>query len=229
MVHARKVGDKELTFIVSGRLWRNSFIMQDEETGTYWSHVSGEAMEGPLKGTKLTMIPAVHTTWGKWHTRHPEATLLAKSRKIRSSQYARYFEDPERTGLFRSRRLIKRMPAKALVHGLTIGLHALAVPDDSLGEGSFAQAHLGEEPVIIARGLDGGVRAFRARRAGKAMKFEKSNEKGTARDTQTGSSWNLERGAAVTGELAGERLEEIPVTLAFWFAWSSFYPNTEVL
>ena len=83
------------------------------------------------------------------------------------------------------------------------------------------------EPPVVAE--YGGVRAFRARRAGKAMKFEKSNEKGTARDTQTGSSWNLERGAAVSGELAGERLEEIPVTLAFWFAWSSFYPNTEVL
>jgi len=229
VVHARKIGDKELTFIVSGRLWRNSLVMQDKETGTYWSHVSGEAMEGPLKGTKLTMIPAVHTTWGKWRTRHPETTLLAKSREVRSSQYARYFEDPERTGLFRSSRLIKRMPAKALVHGLTLGLHALAVPDASLEEGSFAQALLGEEPVIIARGLDGGVRAFSARRAGKVMNFEKGDKKGTARDTQTGSSWNLERGEAVTGELAGERLEEIPVTLAFWFAWSSFYPNTEVL
>jgi hypothetical protein len=229
VVHARRVGDKELTFIVSGRLWRNSLVMQDKETGTYWSHVNGEAIEGPLKGTKLTMIPAVHTTWGKWRARHPETTLLAKSREVRSSQYTRYFENPEETGLFRSRRLNKRMPAKTLVHGLTIGLHALAVPDDRLEEGSFAQALLGEEPVIIARGLDGGVRAFSARRAGKVMKFEKGDKKGTVRDTQTGSSWNLERGAAVTGELAGQRLEEIPVILAFWFAWSSFYPNTEVL
>ena len=229
MVHARKVGDKELTFIVSGRLWRNSLVMQDEETGTYWSHVSGEAIEGLLKGTKLTMLPAVHTTWDKWRTRHPDTTLLAKSREVRSSQYARYFEDPERTGLFRSSRLIERLAAKALVHGLTLGLHALAVPDASLEEGSFAQALLAEEPVLVARGLDGGVRAFRARITGKVMKFEKGDARGTARDTQTGSSWNLERGEAVAGELAGERLEEIPVTLAFWFAWSSFYPNTEVL
>ncbi len=229
MVYARKVGDKELTFIVSGRLWRNSLVMQDKETGTHWSHVNGEALEGPLKGTKLARIPAVHTTWRKWRSRHPETTLLAKSREVRSSQYASYFKDPEKTGLFRSRRLIERMPAKALVHGLTIGLHALAVPDDRLEEGAFAQALVGEEPVIIARGLDGGVRAFSARRAGKIMKFEKNEKKGTARDTRTGSSWNLERGAAVTGKLAGQRLEEIPVTLAFWFAWSSFYPNTAVL
>jgi hypothetical protein len=203
--------------------------MQDRETGTYWSHVSGEAMEGPLKDAKLAMIPAVQTTWDKWRTRHLETTLLAKSREVRSSQYARYFQDPEKTGLFRSRHLVSRMPAKTLVHGLTIGLHALAVPDDRLGEGSFVQALLGQEPVVLARGLDGGVRAFSARRAGKVMKFEKGEKKGTVRDTQTGSSWSLERGAAITGELAGERLEEIPVTLAFWFAWSTFYPNTEVL
>ena len=43
-------------------------------------------------------------------------------------------------------------------------------------------------------------------------------------DEETGTYWSH-----VSGELAGQRLEEIPVTLAFWFAWSSFYPNTDVL
>ena len=72
------------------------------------------------------------------------------------------------------------------------------------------------------------MRAFSARRAGKVMNFEKGDERGTARDTQTGSSWNLERGEAVTGALAGERPEEVPVTLAFWFAWYAFHPESEV-
>jgi hypothetical protein len=42
------------------------------------------------------------------------------------------------------------------------------------------------------------------------------------------STRNLDRGVAVDGPLAGRTLERISVTTAFWFAWSSFYPNTEV-
>ena len=40
---------KELTFMVSGMLWRDSLVMQDRETETLWSHVTGEAIRGPLK------------------------------------------------------------------------------------------------------------------------------------------------------------------------------------
>ena len=47
------------------------------------------------------------------------------------------------------------------------------------------------------------------------------------RDTETGSIWNL-RGEAVTGELEGAQLQQMPAYSAYWFAWSSFWPNTSV-
>jgi hypothetical protein len=46
-------------------------------------------------------------------------------------------------------------------------------------------------------------------------------------DTQTGTLWNL-RGEAYRGELAGERLEQLPAFNAFWFAWSVFYDGSEL-
>jgi hypothetical protein len=229
VVYAREIGGRKLTFIVSGRLWRNSLIMQDRETGTYWSHVTGEALEGPLKGKKLSMLPAVHTTWKSWRDRHPATTVLEKGREILSSTYTQYFEDPQRTGIFRARYAMKRMPGKALVHGLRLGVHSLAVRDETLAVGAFVLANVGDEPVVVARGRDGGVRAFKARAEGKVLKFEWDEKTGAAVDTRTGSAWDLERGVAVEGELAGQRLEEIPVTLAFWFAWSNFNPDSDVL
>lgn len=191
MVHARKVGDKELTFIVSGRLWRDSLVMQDEETGTYWSQVTGEAMSGALEGTKLTMMPTVQTTWKRWLEQHPDTTLLKKSREVRGSQYSAYFEDPEKMGLFRSRRLVKTLPPKSKIHGIRIGLHALAVPDDGLDVGQSAETTLGDDRLRIVRSPDGGVRAHRL-------------------------------------DAEGLVVEELPVTVAFWFAWITFYPNTTV-
>ena len=71
MVYARSLGDTTLTLIVSGKLWRNSLIMMDEETKSLWSHVSGEALSGPLAGRRLESIPSVQTTWKEWVAAHP--------------------------------------------------------------------------------------------------------------------------------------------------------------
>ena len=52
-------------------------------------------------------------------------------------------------------------------------------------------------------------------------------ERTTFRDEETGSLWNL-AGLAVDGPLAGTRLRQLPGYSAYWFAWSSFWPNTAV-
>jgi len=41
-----------------------------------WSHVDGEAVTGPLRGTKLQMLPATRTDWGTWKRLHPDTLVL---------------------------------------------------------------------------------------------------------------------------------------------------------
>ena len=53
MVYARTLGSQSYTFQVSGMLWRNSLIMRDRETGSLWSHVTGEGLSGPAKSKRL--------------------------------------------------------------------------------------------------------------------------------------------------------------------------------
>ena len=162
MVYARSLGDTTLTLIVSGKLWRNSLIMQDEETGTLWSHVSGEALSGPLAGRQLATIPSVQTTWSEWVAAHPGTRVLEKPEQIRSSRYAGYHDDPARAGLFRTFWLQDVMPAKALVHGLATDHHAVAIADTSLAAGATREVRLGERMVTVRRHADGGVRAHDA-------------------------------------------------------------------
>ena len=45
-MYAAEVGKQKLTFGVSGMLWNRSLVMYDKETGTLWSHILGEAMQG---------------------------------------------------------------------------------------------------------------------------------------------------------------------------------------
>ena len=47
------------------------------------------------------------------------------------------------------------------------------------------------------------------------------------RDLETGSIWNT-KGEATDGPLKGRRLRQIPAYTAYWFAWASFWPDTEV-
>jgi hypothetical protein len=160
-VHARRVGDREPSFIVSGKLWRNSLIMQDRETGSLWSHITGECLDGELAGTQLEMIPMVQTTWKEWVAAHPETRVLKKSEEVKTSRYESYLADPERTGLFRAKWLREKMPGKTMIHGIVIGPHALAVRDDGLPKGAVRNVTVGDVPVKIVHDADGGVRARR--------------------------------------------------------------------
>ncbi|UCF67279.1 MAG: DUF3179 domain-containing protein [Acidobacteriota bacterium] len=227
MVHVRTVDGRTLDFIVSGKLWRNSLIMQDRQTGSLWSHITGEALHGAWKGTRLMMIPVMQTRWKRCVKQHPDTKLLVKDREITNSRYESYFEDPQRTGMFRTEWLRQRMPAKALVHGITRGPHAVAVADGRLSAGGFVQGEIGELPLVVARVPDGGVRAHVARSDGVTLVFE--NQESAIVDKQTSSRWDLARGLAIAGPEKGTRLDELVVQPAFWFAWSSFYPNTRVI
>ncbi len=136
--------------------------MQDKETGSLWSHVTGVCLEGKFQDATLQQMPSVQTTWAQWVADHPDTRVLKKSEEIKSSRYQNYFDDPERTGLFRTFWLEDRMPGKAIVHGITLGPHALAVADAALKSGEPLKHDLGDAELIITRDADGGVRAVRA-------------------------------------------------------------------
>ena len=75
-VYDRRVGDRVLTFVNSGALWRDTLVLQDRETGTLWTAATGEAIFGPLAGERLQAIPAVHAASRDFHRAHPGAVIL---------------------------------------------------------------------------------------------------------------------------------------------------------
>lgn len=53
-----------------------NLVVFDAATGSYWSQLLGQAICGPLTGTRLTLIPSTVTTWGSWRDDHPRTTVL---------------------------------------------------------------------------------------------------------------------------------------------------------
>ncbi len=71
-VYDRRVAGRVLTFENSGALWRDTLVLKDRETGTWWTPASGRALFGPLAGERLTGIPGAVTTAEAWEELHPK-------------------------------------------------------------------------------------------------------------------------------------------------------------
>ena len=79
MVHDRRIGGRELTLGVSGKLIDGNLVMYDRETDSLWHQASGSAVEGELSDQQLAELPAEQwkvTTWREWREEHPDTLVL---------------------------------------------------------------------------------------------------------------------------------------------------------
>lgn len=67
---SRTVDGTALEFLNTGAIWRYDLVMYDRQTGTQWSQVAGEALDGSLHGTRLDLVQQQVTTWKDWRRSH---------------------------------------------------------------------------------------------------------------------------------------------------------------
>lgn len=223
---------QKLTFFVSGKLWGRSLVMQDRETGSEWSHILGRAMEGKLKGTKLTIIPSVMTTWGRWKQDHPNTTVTTLSHVLSDFTADFLKTDSDRFGL-------------GLVHGSEARFWRFA----NLLRHQVVNDKLADLPVVVyfdvpsrtpvawSRRLTSTVETDRARQLAEVSSKTTGDGDSTllltfretaqsVQDAETQSIWNLRNGTAIAGPLRGTQLRSLPAIVSFSNAWHRFHPET---
>ena len=232
-MYARTVGSRELTFGVSGMLWRENLVMYDRQTDSWWAQAMGLAIQGEFEGTELEMYPSQMMTWAEWVKLHPDTLVLAKptgrgAARSMSDGYANYHSGGNIGVTGYTRFTGRDVDAKALVLGFRIDDLGFAVQPDQFDDVSAFVADAADISVVIAATPDkSGFRVFRAG----AHQFEAST-RGDATilvDQATGSEWDPFAGRAASGSLTGQQLEEIPATLSYWFAWRAFFPTATFL
>src|SRR5687767_10859153 len=60
--------------------------MRDEETGSWWQQVSGEAILGPMKGTRLKQVAHDELTVATWKLEQPHGRVLRPDERV-AAQY----------------------------------------------------------------------------------------------------------------------------------------------
>ena len=69
-----------------------NFIMQDEETGSWWQQITGEAIFGSSKGQRLNPVLHDELSFSVWKREHPDGRVLLPDD---SKPWKRFSEDWE--------------------------------------------------------------------------------------------------------------------------------------
>ena len=231
-MYARNVKERTLTFGVSGKLIMNALVMYDHQTESLWSQFLGQAVKGEFTGTKLEFIPALMTDWATWVELHPDTKVLDKGRRRVSDPYQSYYAS-EYAGIIGEAVTDTRLSTKEFVIGVEQGGQARVFPYRLLNKTPLLNDTLLDVPILVVFDTESGTGVvFRRDVESQVHTFEMVEDEAGGPlmmvDRATGSRWMALTGEAVEGPLTGSVLKQFRSLLTFWFAWTDYYPDTQV-
>ncbi len=206
-MHDRRVDGEALVFGNQGALLLANMTWWDHKTGSIWTQLTGEAIAGPLEGTKLQLIPMSIAPWNTWFEQHPDTVEL-------SGPDDYFFLDRE------------ELPRDRFVIGIALGNDAKGYPYEIASQERVINDTIGDTPILVY--VDPATRSIHTylrQVDDRALTFEMRD--GSLIDLDTGSVWEPSRGVALDGDLKGDVLFEIPYVTSFDWAWMNFYPDTD--
>jgi len=248
VTYVRQINGVDTTFGTSGKLFASALVMYDRATESLWTHFDGRAVVGVLTGAQLESIPSPLLSWEDFRSAYPTGKVLDFNntgfrRDYGRNPYAGYDDEGSFPFLFRGD-VDARAVAKQRVVGISIEGESAAFALDFIsgGEARATNTSIGEVPVAIlwkagqSSALDrssipervdvGNVGVFDPVVDGSVLTFAASGADFV--DVETSSTWTI-TGEAIAGPLQGTRLERIDHLDTFWFAWSTYQPETALV
>ena len=212
--------------------------MYDHQTRSLWSHITGEAIQGPLTGRQLKPLASMpQIAWKTWQLNYPETQVLSVPTRggmregISQDVYADYHAS-QRAGVSGMEYTDNRLPNKSLVIGVQV-----PAKDGNTQFRAYPLTHFTETAVINDTPNDVPLLIFHDKKSFATAVFNR-NVAGDARtfshqdrhfvEDNTGTRWNLVTGEAVSGKDEGARLERLPAINIYWFAWARYHPETSI-
>jgi hypothetical protein len=223
-VYGRRYAGRELRFEASGGLLHSALVMRDKETGSYWPIMTGAAITGEYKGTRLEELPVgVKVEWRDWVAAHPETRVLSVGgvEHVENNPYDNYMGSG--SGFQEAEARDRRLPTKAPVYAFQLDGAKYAVPFRAFTEGGVFEA--GGRSIFLFRppgvALYYSTRAFSAPSGG----FERRGDGWY--DRASGARFEPRSGEFAGGQ--GARPARLEGFDTFWYIWSLTHPGTMLL
>jgi hypothetical protein len=219
------VNGQPLKFHLAG-INNQNFIMRDEETGSWWQQITGEAIQGPSKGQKLVPVDYDEVSYAVWKRENPNGRVLRPEKdKAESDDWEKQVGKMRVTS---SAVVDGSLTPRDLIVGITINNESKAYPFSAIEKQSPILDFLGGKDIVILLGEEGkSVRAFERTIDGRKLEFLKKPETSEIVDAETGSTWDFS-GTAINGDLAGKQLNRVQVLKDYWFDWHTYHPQTQL-
>lgn len=219
------VNGQELKFKLAG-INNQNFIMRDEQTGSWWQQISGEAIQGKFKGQKLEAVDSDEISYGIWKSENPDGRVLnPENDKIEDADWeAQVGKMPVRI----LGELDNTLEPRTLVVGINVNGKTKAYPFSAIEKQSPVLDLIGGKNIVIFLAEDKkSVRVFEREWDGTVLEFLRKTDSNEIVDAQTGSVWDFS-GKATSGELAGKQLKKINSIKDYWFDWKTYNPETQL-
>jgi len=195
-----------IVFGSSGLLYRSNKLMFDDK--------------------KLTALPLVTSTWGHWRKRHPETQVLAENTGFErdyqpGKPYSNYFKSPKL--LFPVATKKDGNKPKSEVFVLRLGHAQKAWPLTRFAGGKVINDKVGAvNLVVLGNAATREIRAYRT--TGQVFQNVAGSADSLNQLKSVEGRWQVTEAALIGPN--DEALSRLPGHIAYWFAWQTYFANT---
>ncbi len=203
--------------------------MRDDETGSWWQQVTGEAIYGTLKGKKLNAVFNDEVSFAVWKREHPNGRILRPDERVaKNYEAANWEEEYAKFPVVTPKNSQDIFPPRTLMAGITINNKSKAYPVEEIQRSKLILDVIGTTPIFLVSGEDKkSVRAFERTMDEHVLEFlvKTDSEQLQLVDAETATVWDFS-GKGVSGALAGKQLKSVQVLKDYWFDWKIYHPDT---
>ena len=230
----REINGSVTTFGVSGLLYNSNLIPYDRLTGSNWSQIMLECVNGSLLGTGIETFPLVETTWKTWKEMYP-STKVVSTETGYSRDYGRYPYGNYRTShdflIFPVSNKDNRLPNKERVHGIFLAGSTRVYPLSVFGNSvTVIQESIDGRNIVVAGTASDNFAVSYISDPGDGITLSFTpvqDQYPVIMTDQEGNMWDL-FGTAVSGPRTGARLEHASSFMGYWFSFAAFYPDVTI-
>jgi hypothetical protein len=222
------------TFGTSGKLYNSNLVMYDRETSSLWSQMLEQGINSTEQLTVPDRLQVVETTWATWQEMYPQTTLMTQttgfSRPYGTYPYGTFKVD--NSLLFNVNNSgDSRLHRKARVVGINVGTSSKVYPIANFGSAiTVLNDTVGNMNVVATGSSTQNFGVIFNRQLEDCTTLDFSPVQGQLPVVMTdneGTQWDV-FGTAVSGPRAGTQLQKTNSYIAYWFAWTAFFPHSTI-